>query len=180
LAISLARWAAAENRQVLLVDADLSQPELSKLVGLGPRLSWLEALHQNSPAAECVIRAAQSGVCVMPLGPVSTRTALPRFTFDQLGQFLESIDRYFDLILFDVGPASQLMIQVSDPQRLCDAVLLVRDVGRTAANDFNRIQAGLLSFGIERLAIAENFVPVAKDGDSQPNPFTVPSGLDLT
>ena len=44
VAISLARWAAASGKKVLLVDADLASPGLSGQVGLGPNISWVNAV----------------------------------------------------------------------------------------------------------------------------------------
>ena len=47
IAISLARWAVACGKRVLLVDADLNSPSLTTQVGLQHGLSWLKAVERN-------------------------------------------------------------------------------------------------------------------------------------
>lgn len=160
IAISLARWVAKEGGRVLLVDADLARPELSTLVGLGPGISWLNAMRTNprdSKAAmlnpaEYIIRSQKSPICVMPLASVdSSGTSGNRY--DLLGQLLDPVTFDFDLILLDIGPASQLLAELSVGQSLVDTALIVH---QEQGYKVSQIQNQLRSLDIEQFVFAQN------------------------
>jgi Mrp family chromosome partitioning ATPase len=156
IAISLARWAAASGKTVLVVDADVSNPTLSQSVGLAPNLSWINAGVQTLPVAEVIVRSQKSNLCVMPLAPLVTRAAWPRFIYDSLSILLDQVQDHFDLILIDVGPATQLMDELSQPELLVDGGILVHD-----GNDspkFRKTRTGLQTFGLKKIVVAENRV----------------------
>ena len=156
IAISLARSAAAAGKKTLLVDADLASPGLSSQVGLGPNISWINAVNDALDPSEVIIRSQSSPLCVMPMSPIVTRVTWPRFIYDLLGDVASKVQSKFDLIIFDVGPASQLIAELSRPELLIDASLIV-DNGANSA-EFLKTQERLESFGITKYLVAQNTV----------------------
>jgi len=157
IAISLARWVAAFGKNVLLVDADLTSPvSLSNQIGLAPNLSWINAISQNLPAAEVIVRSQKMNLCVMPLAPMVSRTAWPRFIYDNLGELIDQVRSYFDLVIVDCGPSSQLLAELSRPQHMVDATLMVHDGEESP--EFGQAKSMLEGFGLNRFVVAKNRV----------------------
>ena len=154
IAISLARWAAACGKQVLLVDADLATPGLTQQVGLAPSISWVNAVSQSMPAAEVIVRSQQSNLCIMPLAEMVSKVTWPRFIYDNLGELVDQVRHQFDLVILDVGPANQFMSELSRAQLLSDATLLVHD--GVDSREFQKSKNRLKGFGLDRMIIAEN------------------------
>ena len=63
----------------------------------------------------------------------------------------------FDATIIDVGPVSQLLEELSQPERLASSVMVVQQGGPQAAVELRRNKTTLNAFGISRLAIARNF-----------------------
>ena len=157
IAISLARWVAAFGKNVLLVDADVTSPNnLSTQIGLAPNLSWVNAVSQNLPAAEVIIRSQKMNLCVMPLAPTVTRSAWPRFIYDNLGELIDQVRGYFDLVIVDTGPSQQLLAELSRPRHMIDATLMVHD-GEDSP-EFRQAKSMLEGFGLNRFVVAKNRV----------------------
>ena len=157
IAISLARWVAAFGKNVLLVDADLTSPvSLSNQIGLAPNLSWINAISQNLPAAEVIVRSQKMNLCVMPLAPMVSRAAWPRFIYDNLGELIDQVRSYFDLVIVDSGPSSQLLAELSRPRHMVDATLMVHDGEESP--EFRQAKSMLEGFGLDRFVVAKNRV----------------------
>lgn len=154
IAISLARWAAACGKNVLLVDADLVSPGLSTQVGLAPNISWINAVSQSLPSAEVIVRSQKSNLCIMPLAQMVSRVTWPRFIYDNLGELIEQVQNQFDIVLIDVGPANQLMAELSRPSLLADASLLVYN--GVDSSEFQKTKSRLEVFGLSKLIVAQN------------------------
>lgn len=157
IAISLARWVAAFGKNVLLVDADVtSTNNLSSQIGLAPTLSWVNAVNQNLPAAEVIIRSQKMNLCVMPLAPTVTRSSWPRFIYDNLGELIDQVRGYFDLVIVDTGPSQQLLAELSRPRHMVDATLMVHDGEESP--EFKQAKNMLEGFGLNRFIVAKNRV----------------------
>ena len=156
IAISLGRWAAACGKSVLLIDADLNNPSLTRQIGLQHGLSWLKALERNDDPAEVIIRAQRTNLCVMPLAPIEARSDYPRCLFDSLGPFLGRVENHFDWIVMDFGPGSQLLSELSRPELLIDSALLIGT--ESNPNGVGSLQRRLQSLGLERFVLAQNSV----------------------
>ena len=154
IAISIARWAAACGKNVLLVDADLVTPSLSTQVGLAPNLSWINAVNQSLPPAEVIVRSQNSNLCVMPLAQMVSRVTWPRFIYDNLGDVIDQVRDHFDLVLFDVGPANQLMAELSRPSLLIDTTVLVHN--GVNSPEFQKTKSRLEMFGLNKFIVAQN------------------------
>jgi Mrp family chromosome partitioning ATPase/formylmethanofuran dehydrogenase subunit D len=156
IAISLARCVANNGGRVLLVDADLSHPGLSADVGLGPNISWSQAIRNGMPAAEVIIRSQQSQLCVMPLAPLSPHLEWPQKLLDPLGELIQEVQSSFDLVIYDIGPATQLISELSSPSKMIDVGLIVHN-GLDRAR-FRKTQNQLQQFGLQSLVVAQNAV----------------------
>ena len=157
IAISVARWAVASGLRTLLIDADVASPALSGRVGMAANMSWLNGINTDLPVSELIIRSKKSNLCLMPLASSVSRVTWPRFIFDNLGELVEPVQHRFDLILVDAGPASQLLDELSSPQRLIDGVMLVNDIHDPKKLETFKTRLG--TFGVERLIVADNRVP---------------------
>ena len=156
IAISLARWAAADGERVLLVDADLTKPELSSLVGLGKGISWLDAVLQGGQnPAELIIRSRRSPICIMPLFPLAARQPIPEKLFDYLGKLIDPVAFDFDLIVIDLGPSQQIANELSHGQLLIDTALIVHQDRDFAVKN---VQSQLRSLDVEQFVFAQNSV----------------------
>lgn len=154
IAISLGRWAAASGKKALLIDADISNPNLSRQVGLAPNMSWVNTGKDSLDVAEVIVRSQKSGLCVMPMAPIATRATWPRFIYDNLGALVDYVQPYFDLIVMDMGPATQLMDELSNAGNLVDATMLVHDGVDNAK--FRKTKNLLKTFGLEKLVVTQN------------------------
>ena len=157
IATALARAGNQAGYKTLLIDADIASPQLSQTVGLSAKISWLNGIGNDLPLGEVVIRSKKSNVCLMPLSASVNRVAWPRFIFDNLGEMLADAESYFDLILIDAGPASQLLDELSNPEQLLDAMVLVDSTAKL--KDLEVYQNRLQTFGIDNLVLAENRKP---------------------
>jgi succinoglycan biosynthesis transport protein ExoP len=156
IAATIARWAVANGKRILLVDADLANPQLSRSVGLSPNVSWLNLIREDLIPSEAIIRSKASGVCIMPLAAVVTSQTWAGPIYDRLGGLLEQVRHGFDLILMDVGPVGQLSNELSNHALMLDALMIV-DENPTSA-EFLKAKAHLLKSGVRKFIAAQNSV----------------------
>ena len=88
--------------------------------------------------------------------PIVTRVTWPRFIYDSLGSLTEQVKSSFDLILYDVGPTSQLLAELSKPSLMIDAGLIVHN-GLDTSN-FQKARDRLMEFGVSKYLVAQNSV----------------------
>ena len=154
IASALARAGNQAGYKTLLIDADVASPQLSQTVGLSAKISWLNGIGNDLPLGEVAIRSKKTNLCLMPLAATVNRVTWPRFIFDNLGEMLAGAESYFDLILIDAGPASQLLDELSNPGQLLDAMVLVDSTAKL--KELEVYQNRLQTFGIDNLVLAEN------------------------
>ena len=154
IAVSLARAANAAGYRTLLIDADVASPELSEVAGLSARMSWLNGIGSDLPIGESVIRSKKSNLCLMPLVSNVQRVTWPRFIFDNLGEMMKKAESYFDLVLIDAGPVSQLLDELSSPEQLLDTMVLVDSNAKL--KEIEVYQNRLQTFGVNNIVLAEN------------------------
>ena len=154
IAVSLARAANATGCRTLLIDADVASPELSEVAGLSARMSWLNGIGKDLAIGESVIRSKKNNLCLMPLASNVQRVTWPRFIFDNLGEMMDKAESYFDLVLIDAGPVSQLLDELSSPEQLLDTIVLVDSNAKL--KEIEVYQNRLQTFGINNIVLAEN------------------------
>ena len=154
IAVSLARAANAAGYRTLLIDADVASPEMSEIAGLSARMSWLNGISSDLPIGESVIRSKKTNLCLMPLVSNVQRVTWPRFIFDNLGEMMDKAESYFDLVLIDAGPVSQLLDELSSPEQLLDTMVLVDSNAKL--KEIEVYQNRLQTFGVNNIVLAEN------------------------
>ena len=154
IAVSLARAANAAGYRTLLIDADVASPELSEVAGLSAKMSWLNGIGSDHPIGESVIRSKKTNLCLMPLVSNVQRVTWPRFIFDNLGEMMGKAESYFDLVLIDAGPVSQLLDELSSPELLLDSMVLVDSNAKL--KEIEVYQNRLQTFGVNNIVLAEN------------------------
>ena len=157
ISISLARWAASLGHQVLLVDGNIGNAGLTDAIGLNQEISWTSAADNPARIGDSIVHGKNSGVFVMPLAAVRSRANLPSNLYASLAKILGKISDCFDLILIDAGPSKQLFNETSHIDDFVDATLMVQDISRSLGDDFSIAKSKLLSCGVAKMIIAENF-----------------------
>ena len=90
----------------------------------------------------------------MPLASNVQRVTWPRFIFDNLGEMMTKAESYFDLVLIDAGPVSQLLDELSSPEQLLDTMVLVDSNAKL--KEIEVYQNRLQTFGVNNIVLAEN------------------------
>ena len=156
ISAAVSRWAVANGKRVLLVDADLGNPQLSRSVGLSPNVSWLNLIREDLIPSEAIIRSKATGVCIMPLAAVVTPQTWPGHIYDRLGGLIEQVRHGFDLVVMDVGPVGQLSNELSNHALMLDALMIVDE--NPSSGEFLTAKSHLLKSGVRKFIAAQNSV----------------------
>ena len=132
--LCIAKLLAQSGKSVALVDANFSNPKLSKMLGIAATTTWQEVLNDGAPIAEALVHSASDNIAVLP----AMRT--PSNELSEAAKLQASVTagalRYeFDITLVDLGviqPTNQLLptVELIQAMRL-DAGLLVVDPNNT-------------------------------------------------
>jgi Mrp family chromosome partitioning ATPase len=154
MATTLARLFASSGKRVLLVDADIANPTLSKTIGL-EGVSWYTKKGEQDPIGESIIHGQESGICVLPLGgPIANVAAHSTPIFDQLEAKLDQVRSEFDLIIIDAGPVWQIVDEISSNGHLIDVAMLVNQ--DTQSYGFSEARERLMDRGIFKFIATQN------------------------
>lgn len=157
LCLTLARWAAANRRRVLIVDADATSGGATRLFGRSPVRTWLPVASREDFLRNCVVRTSRSGIALAGLTPVRSRQLWPPFLLDRLGELLDAAVDLFDLVLIDAGPVHQVVAELSSSARLSPCAMAV-SAGETAEEPLlQTCRQQLSELGIDRILSARNF-----------------------
>jgi capsular exopolysaccharide synthesis family protein len=134
--LNLAAALATTKQRVLVIDADLQRPSVSRLLGIESEVGLAEAVANNMPADETVTRLSPVDFYVLPTrGQVENSAELlasPNFS-----RLIEEFESRFDFILFDTAP----LLTSADVSLLslhADAALLVVRPYTTSARDMGK------------------------------------------
>lgn len=142
------------GRRVLLIDADLRNPQLHKLLGADRGPGLFEYLRSEADEFSIMQRGSMENLFFIPAGTASSNPA-ELLANGRLRTLLNRVEGMFDWIIIDSAPA----VPVSDAALLandCDGVLLVvrsnstpMDAARRAAKEFaDRNVVGVVLNGI--------------------------------
>ena len=142
------------GRRVLLIDADLRNPQLHNLLGADPGPGLSEYLRGESDEYSVLQRGPMPNLLLLPAGRVGTNAA-ELLASGRMKSLLNRMEPMFDWIIIDSPPA----VPVSDAAILakdCDGVLLIvrsnstpTDAARRARNEFaGRNLVGVVLNGI--------------------------------
>jgi capsular exopolysaccharide synthesis family protein len=126
-AANLALAAAQEGRATVLVEADLRQPSLARVLGLAPRAGLAEVLDGAAELSQAVARVG--ALSVLTAGEV--RDAQTAVRHPRTAAVVEALRAAYDLVVLDAAPA----LSFAEGDRLAgaaDAAVLVVRAGATA------------------------------------------------
>ena len=164
---NLAVTYAQAGKKVLLIDADLRRPGLTKLLGLRGPVGLSSLLRAEEPletmAAKSIAASGIEGLDVLASGPRPTNPAelLSGQRFSELLAWAETI---YDQVLIDSPPA----LAASDAAvigRIVDGVLLVVQPEKNQRRLVMRAADSFMSMGIDLIGVIINRASGEKDGD---------------
>jgi polysaccharide biosynthesis transport protein len=123
LALGLAMRAANLHKRVLLIDADLRCPSLHKQLNLPNRRGLSTLLGEAGPLQDQSILQEVGGISVLTSGPLPAEPA-SLLSSPRMGKLLEAFEQAYDLVVFDVPPALE-MVDASLISSICDGVVLI-------------------------------------------------------
>jgi capsular exopolysaccharide synthesis family protein len=130
-AINLAgAFAQAENRRVLLLDADFRASSLAKRLGWEQRGGLAEALSSGQPLNEIVVNSLPFGLAVALAG-AAKRSPYEMLSSPRFRELVAEARRQYDFVVVDTPP----LVSVSDSRlivELVDGIVLVVAAHRTS------------------------------------------------
>ena len=157
------RRLARRGHKVIMVDANLADPQLAKRLGLAPQFGWEDVLAGRLPLGEAVIESTQDRLAVLPLRePFAGRDGVDEDE-TRPAENIETLAAYYDLVLVDLGPlegpdAVGGPLARAVASRL-DAILLVQDVRATSDRQLAEVRRYLAATDIAQPGIIQNFAP---------------------
>ena len=139
------------GKNVLLIDADLSQPSLHHVFGLANTHGLTTLLQGNSLSPgdiQGAIQRAPQGVSVLTAGPRVSNAANLLFA-GRVPELLSSLKEDYDSILIDTPPSPQ-MPHARLLGKMADGVILVVRAGRTTKE---AVQAAVQRMAADRISI---------------------------
>jgi tyrosine-protein kinase Etk/Wzc len=136
VALNLACALTAARKRVLIVDTDLHNPSVLRLLGIHAEAGLAEVLARGLSVGEAIVRVTPCGLDVLP-----TRSAVSNpvqlLSSTGFSDLLDTLDLNYDFILFDSSP----LLTTDDPKivsRLTAATLLVIRAGKTSSAQMAR------------------------------------------
>lgn len=132
VAFCLARAMAMAGVGAILVDTDLRQRSLSRLLRVKPAAGLLEVLSGQATAGECIVKDSKTSLAILPLAgiPAREQDVLGSARF---GALIKTLSAQYGAIILNVPP----LLAVADAQtaaRHVDAVIVVVEWNRTASD----------------------------------------------
>ncbi len=159
LALALAQNAARAGSHVAVLDADASNPDLARQLGLESPCDWYDTARRGQPLCEAAVMSLEDGVTLFPLTCPNAQLSGVR---DQvLVRTLGEMSRFFDLVVVDLPPTSALSAGPGAADLPCciDMAVVVRNLQTTAQDQTLATVSTLRNLGVRAVGIIENFAP---------------------
>jgi capsular exopolysaccharide synthesis family protein len=141
VALNLACALARARQRVLVIDTDLHRPSLLRLLGFDSEVGLADALKQNLPTGEALVKVMPFGFDVLATRErVENSTEL--LTSPSFREMIAMLESEYDFILFDSSP----LLRVADSSllvRFTDATVLVIRAGKTSSIQLGKAVASL-------------------------------------
>lgn len=125
-AANLAIAFAQASQNVLLIDADLRRPNVSKMFGTSGRFTGLTSVLAGSVPVEEAIRPGPiPGLSILPSGPIPPNPA-ELIGSSRMAALLMNLDGLFDLIILDTPPVLAVTDSCALAPRVDGVVIVVR------------------------------------------------------
>jgi capsular exopolysaccharide synthesis family protein len=175
VALHLAQTAAAMGQRVLLVDANLRQPQLHAKLGLPNQKGLSDLLYKKLAPNELIGRSQTAeNLFVLTSGqalPNSTRLLASA----QMQYLMEEFQATFDLVIYDTSP----LVDFMDANFLAahtDGILMVVAVNKTSRSVVKQVIEQLNTFRLPTLGVVANHV---KKNTSIPYGTSTPPDLKI-
>jgi Mrp family chromosome partitioning ATPase len=156
------RALAEQGLRVVIVDANLANPQLARRLGLAPEVGWEEVLCGRLPLDEVVIESTEDRLALLPVCQPVVGTDATIQEENVLASSLETLAASYDLVLVDLeplgDPAAAGGALASGIGARLDAIAMVRNIRKTPQDRVLEIQQSLAAVGIVQAGIIENFV----------------------
>jgi capsular exopolysaccharide synthesis family protein len=163
-ALNLATTAVMSGRSVILVDSDLRQPTLHRLLGFDDGVGLSDVLAGKATVAEALRTVPESGLQVLTAGTAALNP-VDLLESESMRQLLTSLRASAHLVVLDSPPllssADGLILA-----QLSDAVLVVCRPGKSHRRALQRARALLAQMGRRFSGVVLNQVRAAAGYDS--------------
>lgn len=137
--INLALSIARAGKRVLVIDADLRNPQLTRMLTPDASKGLLEVLTGTASVADVLWQDEATGVYVLPTVLVSKPKDTARFLASEaMRLLLEKTTQHFDYIILDTAPAGPV-VDVRAFAHLIDSFVLVAAWGETARGELESV-----------------------------------------
>ncbi|MEO9827250.1 MAG: AAA family ATPase [Paracoccaceae bacterium] len=126
---NIAQTAAMEGKRVLLIDAELSNPELSRNFGFDNEAGLHDVLEGRISLDDATFHLAETGLRILP-GRVNVQ-GRPATGLSKLPRVIEQARAHYDLIVIDLQPVG-VSSSLKTVLPLVDGIVWVADWGRTS------------------------------------------------
>jgi succinoglycan biosynthesis transport protein ExoP len=154
VAVNLAVAFAQQGFRVVLVDADLRQGGVHRLLGTANTPGLSEVLHGRSPLAQAICSTAVPQLMVVPVGQCSRETVELVGSWS-MGAVLEELTQSYDVVMIDAPP----VLAVADAlviAPLADATILVLRGGKTPVQEAQHAAQQLWTVGAKLVGAVLN------------------------
>lgn len=141
---------AQAGARVLLIDADLRKPTISKIFDLNTQQGLTDVFVDDKITISDVVQESeQDGLFILGSGPIPPYPS-ELLASESMRDLIDTVDGQYDYLLFDAPP----VIAVTDAailSSICDGTLVVFDYGRvnkvealSAINQLQNVQANII------------------------------------
>jgi capsular exopolysaccharide synthesis family protein len=102
--LAVGRCAALCGERVVVVDCDVRQPSMGRLMGMDGGVGLIDCLQDRATLDEVIRQDPASGMSVIPAGSLDVNT-LSMFMSGTMAALLQQLRQDYDLILLDAPPA---------------------------------------------------------------------------
>ena len=127
-ALALARDFARIGRRVLLIDSDLRNPSLHRLLGEKNKSGMMDVLMNRIPVSDAIKPVGTDGLHAMTLGPIPPNP-VQILSGNLVGDLLDKLRADYDVVIIDSAPVMGLA-DAPMLSRLADFTVLIVEAGR--------------------------------------------------
>ena len=152
---------AQEGKRVLIVDADMRKPTLHFTFDIFNTQGLSNISARQISAQDAIQETFMVGLYVLTCGTIPPNPS-ELLASKQLESFIEEMEQYFDIIIFDAPP----LLSVADAQILsnkCDGTILIVDSGKSNKSDAIKAKTALMASKARIVGVVMNNFDLPKN-----------------